>query len=186
MVEYLKLVTVLLLFTISVNLNAKLRNEWFRINYLGCKVGYHRWSLSFLELNYGDLQTGLGVGATVFEMGNSTYKLLPVTLIFARPIGKITGPIEKGFGGPVLYPWGYQYPGAIYLQAKVSVLGIKQSTWCLSSDVALGFEKSIYQLGSIGAEFGYTTDFLSLKAKKDKYLYGVFQLNFSSWTRVDK
>ncbi|HAF07272.1 MAG: hypothetical protein XD76_1267 [candidate division TA06 bacterium 32_111] len=187
MVKHLNFLIILLLFASSVDLNAQHNDKWFRVNYLGFKIGYHKWSINFIEVAYGDLSNGLGIGGTLFEIENSTYNFLPAKLFIAKPLGNTTGPVENGFGGPLLFPWGYQYPGAIYLQMKISLLGIKKSSWCLTSEVGLGFEKSIYQqAGSIGVEFGYNIDFLPLRDEENKYLYAVFQYNFSSWARVEK
>jgi len=171
----------LVLFLIISGLNG----NWCRINYLGFEIGYRRLRVSVLEVAYGSAVSGLGIGGTVFEYDYPGYVFLPVTFYLARPVGHDSGPLKGKFGGPNLFPWGYQYPAAVYLFARGSPLGVSSGRWYFSSSIGFGFEKALSGAGTVGLELGYMLQMIP-KSDTIEGIFGAFCFNFASWAKAGK
>lgn len=99
-----------LIFTILIFNTIELKDNWLRFNILGFELGYGKLRISVIEIAYGSLSRGYGIGVGFFEFNYPTFSLLPTTFYIAKPIGKHSIPITGKFGGPVLLPIGCQYP----------------------------------------------------------------------------
>ncbi len=122
------MVSSLLLVTTLFFSTGRLQDNWFQYNILGFELGYHKFKISVLEIAYGSLSKGYGIGAGLFEYNAPLFEFLPVILYLVKPLGNNGGPVSGKFGGPVLFSVGYQYPAVAYIFTRSSILTINQGT----------------------------------------------------------
>ena len=162
------------------------RDKWGYINILGIEGGYNKFRLSVMEIAYGSLARGYGIGAGLFETDFLGYVFFPITLYIAKPLGRDSGPIKGQFGGPVLFPFGYQYPGIAYLFIRGGFFGISRGRWCLSESIGFGVGKIFGGAFTLGMELGYDVRFIPSNVSSQENFFGAMFFSFSTWNRVPK